>query len=129
MFFSQHDHEDPVADCDYRSPFWRNFIRWGLTLGCAALALFVVFYVAGFFTSETSSLSRREGCIRRTLDVSGGSVTDPQQMSATDIDNPANDGWPTEVFNNAAKKQLKKLAALLTQNNVAISPIACTAGH
>ena len=117
MFFSQHDHEDPVADCDYRSPFWRNFICWGITLGCAALALFVVFYVAGFFTSETSSLLAGKDA-SGALDVSGGSVTDPQQMSATDIDNPANDGWPTEVFNNAAKKQLKKLAALLTQNNV-----------
>jgi len=116
MFFSQHDHEDPVADCDYRSLFWRKVVRWGLTLGCSTLALFAVFYVAGFFSSETSS-PRAGKDSSDALDVPGGSVTDPQQMSVTEIDNPANDGWPTEVFNNSAKKQLKTLVALLTQKD------------
>ena len=43
----------------------------------------------------------------------------PVQVGKTwdEIDDPAADGWDTEVFNIEAGKQLKKLGTLLTQRN------------
>ena len=54
-FFSQHDHEDGVADSDSRHNLWRKVAFTAAVLGCSVLALFAVLYAAGVLPTLRSS--------------------------------------------------------------------------
>ncbi len=115
MFFSQHDHEDGVADSDSRHNLWRKVAFTAAVLGCSVLALFAVLYAAGVLPTLRSSPPVQKHSSDAMV-VRGETTMDSAHSPASEIDNPAHDGWPTELFSSLAKKQLDRLTTLMAED-------------
>ena len=101
-----------MADCDHRRFFWTKLVRTTVILGFIALALCAVLYTTGVLPDLRLSPNVHENKWDATA-VRSKIRANLSGSSSIEIDNPASDGWPTELFSGLAKKQLDKLAALM----------------